>query len=85
MKELQEKGRTVLEAVQMAKGGRKVLVEVNASACELQGRPYIISVVRDITERKRAEEQLRQYTHRLEQMVNNADQVSPMDGREAAD
>jgi PAS domain S-box-containing protein len=85
MKELQEKGRTVFEAVQMAKGGRKVLVEVNASACELQGRPYIISVVRDITERKRAEEQLRQYTHRLEQMVNNADQVSPMDGREAAD
>jgi light-regulated signal transduction histidine kinase (bacteriophytochrome) len=56
----------VFEAIQVAKGGRKVLIEVNANICELRGNPHIISVVRDITERKRAERELRRYATELE-------------------
>jgi PAS domain S-box-containing protein len=66
MQQLQAKGSAVFEAIQVAKGGRKVLIEVNANICELRGNPHIISVVRDITERKRAERELRRYATELE-------------------
>jgi PAS domain S-box-containing protein len=69
MEQLQERGHAVFEAVQMAKGGSKVVIEVNASVCKLQGEPHIISVVRDITARKEAEEKLQQYAQDLKGMV----------------
>ncbi len=69
MEQLQEGGQAIFEATQVAKNGRKVLIEVNANVCELQGEPHIVSVVRDITARKETEEQLQQYAQDLEWMV----------------
>jgi two-component system, cell cycle sensor histidine kinase and response regulator CckA len=45
------------EGVHVAKDGRRIPVEVNAHLFELKGRQVILSSVRDITERKRAEEE----------------------------
>ncbi|MBD3256781.1 MAG: PAS domain S-box protein, partial [Candidatus Lokiarchaeota archaeon] len=60
MQELEEKGHALFEATEVTKSGRKVQVEVNANIIELEGNPHILSVVRDITERKRVEEKLRE-------------------------
>ncbi len=55
MRRLHEDGHAIFEAVQMGKDGRKIPVEINANVVTLQGKPTIISVTRDITERKHME------------------------------
>ncbi len=54
------KGYMLLEMVHLAKDGRRIPVEVNAHLFDLNGQPAVFSIARDITERKRAEEKLRQ-------------------------
>jgi len=46
------------ETVQRHKDGRELLIESNASLVEYQGRPAVLSINRDITERRRLQEQL---------------------------
>ena len=48
------------------KDGRKILFRFNAVRLEIQGKPYIAGIGIDITERRRAEESLRQSEARLE-------------------
>jgi len=64
MKENQERiwagETTTLESAHLCKDGRVILVEVNARKIEYQEEPAILAVVRDITERKRAEEVLQE-------------------------
>lgn len=47
----------------VTKDGREIPVEVNVRLFELNGQPYGLSVVRDITERKLAEERIRHLAH----------------------
>jgi len=47
------------ETIGLKKDGTCINVEVSAKACLYEGEPARLSAVRDITERKRAEEQLR--------------------------
>ena len=65
MHQLKEKGEAVFEAVQVAKDGKKIPVEVNASIVEYDGKRSIISVTRDISERKKTEWKLRKNEERL--------------------
>jgi PAS domain S-box-containing protein len=44
------------ESVQRRKDGSRMFLEINASAIEYEGHPAILSINRDITERRRAEE-----------------------------
>jgi PAS domain S-box-containing protein len=44
------------ETVQFRKDGGRMFLEINASAIEYEGRPAILSINRDVTERRRAEE-----------------------------
>jgi PAS domain S-box-containing protein len=44
------------ETVQLRKDGRRMFLEINASSIEYEGRPAILSINRDVTERRRAEE-----------------------------
>ncbi|MFQ6114130.1 MAG: PAS domain S-box protein, partial [bacterium] len=46
--------------VHLTKSGRRIEVEILSDEIEYQGQPAWISIVRDITERKRAEQALRQ-------------------------
>jgi len=53
------------ESEHIAKDGHRVPVEVSANLFDLHGRQTVLAVVRDITERKRAEEALRQANKQL--------------------
>ncbi len=56
---------TTVESAHLAKDGRLIPVEVSARRIEYQGEPAVLAVVRDITERKRAMEALRQREREL--------------------
>jgi PAS domain S-box-containing protein len=48
------------EAIQVTKHGKQICVENNAHFIDLEGKPAILCISRDITQRKHLEEQLRQ-------------------------
>ncbi|AEH60755.1 PAS/PAC sensor signal transduction histidine kinase [Methanosalsum zhilinae DSM 4017] len=49
----------------ISKSGEYVPVEINASFIEHEDRPADMAIIRDITERKKAEEELKKYTEEL--------------------
>ncbi len=62
MERLLREGHAVFETAQIAKDGRSIPVEVSTRLLDLGGKQLLFSLVRDITERKRAEEKLFQVT-----------------------
>jgi PAS domain S-box-containing protein len=64
-KQLMEQGDLVFERIQVRKDGQKLPVEISAHVFVMEGRRVIISIIRDITERKRAEDALRQANRKL--------------------
>jgi PAS domain S-box-containing protein len=52
-------GHVLFETCHVTKDGRRIPVEINIRLFELMGTPVVLSVARDITERKLAEEKLR--------------------------
>jgi PAS domain S-box-containing protein len=63
-KELEQSGFVTFESVHQRKDGSTFPVEINLKRVELE-RAYNVTVVRDITERKRVEEALRQKSEEL--------------------
>ncbi|MDD5384286.1 MAG: PAS domain S-box protein [Gallionella sp.] len=66
-KALMAQGQISFETVHVTKDGRKIPVEVNACLIDYAGKPATLSVVRDITERKKYEEELKRSNAELEQ------------------
>ncbi len=66
MKELEKSGSAVWEGVHVAKDGRKIPVEISNRKFDLDGRPMILSIARDMTERRRAEKALLRHKELLE-------------------
>jgi signal transduction histidine kinase len=64
-----EKGRIVFETVLMTADGRRVPFEFNSGKITFNGRHAVMSIARDITERKRMEAELKEYAGRLEEKV----------------
>jgi PAS domain S-box-containing protein len=57
------------ESLHVRKDGTKVPVEVSSGMVEQEGREVILSIIRDITERRRAEAELAKYREHLEERV----------------
>ncbi len=57
-KEIMEKGQSFFESEHRRKDGTVMPVEINARTIELGGRKLVLSIIRDITERKRMDEEL---------------------------
>lgn len=62
----------VYKTVHRSRGGRAIPVEVSARIIELDGRRYRQSIIRDISERIRAETELRSSEARLRSIFDNA-------------
>jgi PAS domain S-box-containing protein len=67
---LRTEGRVVFETALIARDARSIPVEVSTRVLDLQGTSLHFSLVRDITERKRVEEELRKHREHLEDLVN---------------
>lgn len=67
---LLQDGHAVFETAQIAKDGRSIPVEVSTRLLELNGTRLLFSLVRDITERKQAEEALQKSTEVVEKIFS---------------
>jgi diguanylate cyclase (GGDEF)-like protein len=71
MKTLVETGHAFFESAHRCKDGTIMPIEVNARLTQSKGRDLALSVIRDITERKRAEALLRENEARLKELFEN--------------
>ncbi|HXN48071.1 MAG TPA: ATP-binding protein [Bryobacteraceae bacterium] len=62
----------VFEAEHVRKDGSRFPVEISARSFEVEGREFRQSIIRDITERKRAVEALRESNEYMENLFNHA-------------
>lgn len=67
-------GRCNFEGVHVTKDGRRISVDINTSVINYQGRGAVLAVMRDITARKQAEEQLRESQAFYHSLVENMTQ-----------
>lgn len=56
---VEKKGNYTFENIHMTKDGQEIPVEVSAHYIEMDGKKYIFSLARDITERKQVEEEMK--------------------------
>jgi PAS domain S-box-containing protein len=75
MERILKDGHAVFETAQIAKDGRSIPVEVSTRVVEIRGKQLLLSLVRDITERKLAEEALHLQTIELEEEVAERQQA----------
>ncbi len=59
-------GNTTLEQIHRTQNGGRIFAEVHAKAFQLDGSPCVLSLVRDISERKQAEADRRQMENRIQ-------------------
>jgi PAS domain S-box-containing protein len=67
--------RVEFESVQRRRDGTELIVDVRASVVEYDGRPVLLSVNRDVTERRRADERLRESEERFRLIAQVATDV----------
>lgn len=66
VKRLQAHERVVFERVFVTRDGKKIPVEISASLFELNGQPAALSIARDVSRRKQAEDQVRRTSEQME-------------------
>ena len=72
--EIAEGGGSVFETVHQRKNGSRIHVETSARVIEISGKKYFQAIIRDITERKRAERALFQSKQMLEFVLDHVPQ-----------
>ena len=70
-----QQGNNRFEAVRQRLNGSRFPAEIWLTRMEIGGRPMILATVRDITDRKLAEEALRESEERFRQMAENIRQI----------
>jgi two-component system sensor histidine kinase/response regulator len=74
------RGHALFETVHVSKDGRAIPTEVSSVVFEYNGHPAVLSVVRDITERKRTEETLIRLGTAVSQSIDGI-AISNLDGK----
>jgi PAS domain S-box-containing protein len=72
IEQIKERKGLVFETIHRRKDGSTFPVEVSVRGLEVEGKQYFQSIIRDITERKEAEERLRKSEERFRDLFDNA-------------
>lgn len=70
MRQVMENGEAFFETAHVTKNGVVLPVEISSRLLELDGQSVIMSIVRDISERKRAEQALRESRQQLTDIID---------------
>ncbi|TFH49603.1 MAG: PAS domain S-box protein [Bacteroidia bacterium] len=71
VKDLKEKGSSYIETVHKRRDGTAFPIELSARTGKGEGIVYVQTIGRDISERKRAEEEMRESNKKLNTIINN--------------
>ena len=74
----------IIEIRTISKSGEMIWVEANSTVIQWEGRPAVQAFVADITERKKAEEQLLEYQARLKAMASQLSSIQEHQRRQLA-
>lgn len=77
-RELMEKGQCIFESAHRCKDGSIMPVEISARFIETGGRKLVLSVIRDITERKKAQRRIKEETEITSHLLMIAEATSHM-------
>lgn len=69
IEQIKKHGHYVFESAHQRKDGTSMPIEINARIIDFQGKKAMLSVNRDITQRKRAEEKLRETNTMLQALI----------------
>jgi PAS domain S-box-containing protein len=69
---IRREGRLTFETVHLARDGGSIPVEINSQIIDYQGRTAVLSVARDISERKEADRRLREERERFRALVEES-------------
>ena len=72
VEEIFAKGELVFQTIYVTRRGRQIPIEVSSRVIEYEGRPAVLSVGRDITERKRMEQALRRSEKRYRDLYEGS-------------
>ena len=75
MENLFKNYKTTFEAVQLTKKGELLPVEINTHLFNIQGEKYILSIARDIRERKKVEDALKKSEIKYRTIFNNVQDI----------
>jgi|SRR5208337_3443496 len=69
---LRSTSHATFEMVHLTKDHQRIPVEISAHLFDFRGKPHVLAIVRDITERKLAEEKLRQSERQYRLLADNS-------------
>ena len=84
MRQLEKEKHIVWEGIHVTKKGVKIPVEISNHLFEMEGKPAILSTVRDITDRKKSEELLKRSEEKYRKIFENVQDIfyqSDINGR----
>ena len=70
MQKLESEKKIIFEAVRLTKEGEKIPVEISSTVFDLNGKDTVLSISRDLSERKQAEKALRESEERFRMLFN---------------
>ena len=73
--ELRQVGRAFFESAYVRRDGTIIPIELSSRIIDYKGKPAVLSIARDITERKRAKEALLATEAKYRQLVENIDEI----------
>lgn len=72
VKDILEQGHSTFELVHVSKSGNRIPVEVSSHLFDMDGKKVVLSIARDITERKLVEDRLRKSEERFRALFERA-------------
>jgi len=76
IEQLKKQGHIVFETIHVRKDGTPIPTEINSRRIDYDGQPAILSLARDVTERKQAQEQIERYAQKLERSNQELEQFA---------